>query len=614
MNKGLFSSYNHLNLPSHIELFGPGGIGAIDYSYDALGTKLRKTVKEGTVAEQVTDYVGGLVYQAGRLQFVPTSEGRILPPALSGTGGWAYEYHLKDHLGNLRVPFRLGETTVQQATMEASPEIKAREECQFAYLTDAIRDPNGCIGGGVKLSSQHPLGPMRLIKVSKGDVVTAKVKGWYDTPAKNNGGRSLGLLFQAFPKDNLSSDQPGQRNPPRLSVGLTLNAPGKAVPTDAPKAYLQLQAYNEEGEAAGQQTRFVASQDCMGELLIEGYQVTEDGYLRIYLANESDAPAYFDQLEISHQQAMIVQEQHYLAFGLEMKGIEYEGNPELHHRWKYNGKEFQTDLGLNWNNYGARMYDPQIGRWHVVDPLAELGTRWSPYVYGFNNPLHFVDPDGRWPFPPGWKQAARQGIEYLSGKAGDNKLAQFGVGLLEGGVNMLPDAYTDSKDMGQQLIQRMQGAAEGVSEGDALKVYTNVDGVAATAVGLAQEGKAVLDGDTRAVGRLTVAVGAAVAGGLTEGLKGRKAGGAFTEPKLPSKTIASQDGADVVHYTKSGDHGPPHVHVIGGGPDTRVGQARKALDGSPKPTGAQQKVLDDNKSAIRKAVDQIGRYFNYNRQ
>jgi RHS repeat-associated protein len=94
----------------------------------------------------------------------------------------------------------------------------------------------------------------------------------------------------------------------------------------------------------------------------------------------------------------IVEENNYYPFGLIQKG--YNGGFNIGsgsaagQKYKYNGKELQDELGLNFYDYGARNYDPALGRWMNVDPLAEISRRFSPYTYANNNPIYFIDPDG----------------------------------------------------------------------------------------------------------------------------------------------------------------------------------------------------------------------------
>jgi RHS repeat-associated protein len=70
------------------------------------------------------------------------------------------------------------------------------------------------------------------------------------------------------------------------------------------------------------------------------------------------------------------------------------------YKYKYNGKELQGELGLNMYDYGARNYDPALGRWMNIDPLAEQMPSASPYNYCLGNPVNLIDPDGRAPKDP----------------------------------------------------------------------------------------------------------------------------------------------------------------------------------------------------------------------
>jgi len=97
--------------------------------------------------------------------------------------------------------------------------------------------------------------------------------------------------------------------------------------------------------------------------------------------------SFADLLPTPNQQPDILMESHYYAFGMRIEGLGSKSD----NKYLYNGKELTEDFGLNWYEYGWRMYDPQLGRWHAVDPADEYNT---PYVFVGNMPTIKIDPDG----------------------------------------------------------------------------------------------------------------------------------------------------------------------------------------------------------------------------
>ncbi|MDP9960051.1 RHS repeat domain-containing protein [Chryseobacterium lathyri] len=124
---------------------------------------------------------------------------------------------------------------------------------------------------------------------------------------------------------------------------------------------------------------------------------TSEGYFNFennkYIYNYTD---HLGNVRLSYfnngSSAEVLEENNYYPFGLKHEGYNaLAGNSA--YKYQYNGKELQQETGQY--DYGARFYMPDIGRWGVVDPLAEKSRRFSPYNYAYNNPIRFIDPDGR---------------------------------------------------------------------------------------------------------------------------------------------------------------------------------------------------------------------------
>ena len=126
----------------------------------------------------------------------------------------------------------------------------------------------------------------------------------------------------------------------------------------------------------------------------EGYVLNNSGVYE-YIYQYKD---HLGNIRLSYNKNLnIIEENNYYPFGIKQKShLETFSNlgSATAQKYKYNGKELQDELGLKLYDYGMRNYDPALGRWMNIDPLAESSRRFSPYNYALNNPVFFIDPDG----------------------------------------------------------------------------------------------------------------------------------------------------------------------------------------------------------------------------
>ncbi|MEO1253298.1 MAG: DUF6443 domain-containing protein [Bacteroidota bacterium] len=445
-NKGITNiNYNHLNLPTRVTFDIQN---YIEYVYDANGTKLQQKVFEDGSLEKTTDYVGDFIYEKGFLKLIQHEEGRIAidyawnihPTYIDRMD---YQYHLKDHLGNVRVTFgTTPEEYVSIADMEplfpgkpsggfnnGIPEYALPGEAhEGEYVSRNYNTENN----GVDLNI--------MLSIDKGDKINASAYAWYNdnsssfTHALGSVANYLfnyttgGVISEGVSYNQSSFDQ-------AFTDGSGLG--GKSNSSTAPMAYINYIFFDSDMQyvTSGFKAITTASKNNSSRVELDAFIADQDGYILLYLSNEtmgSMMNVSWDYFKVNQIKTNVVSTQDYYPFGLQFN--EYKRTASIKNFMNtFQDQEYEEETG--WVKFKWRNHQPDIGRFFNVDPLAEDYYYNSPYAFSENKVVAHIELEGLESYPVNSPYGTITVVRRDMEKSGATKqeLKEFDQGVNEAG-------------------------------------------------------------------------------------------------------------------------------------------------------------------------------------
>jgi RHS repeat-associated protein len=382
--------YNHLGKPVEI-VYGTGK--KVTYMYDARGVKLNMTTYQSATPQSSIDYVQGFVYEDNKLSFYAIPEGRVVMDGQIPET----QYAITDNQGNTRLIFTSRAPTVSETkvTFEATSN---SEVLNYPSSSGRIMlyntTPGGAYSQRLTGASGSQVGVAKSFAVFPGDKVKIEAYAKYLTPSGTTS-NLVGFATQLINAFGLSAPLPGETGTPSAALktwGTYAAGGNNPAPYTAPKAFVNILIYDKDYnflDVATNQVEAVSGHD----YLMSEYIAKEAGYVYMYISNENATvvDVHFDDVTFTYTPSNVIQYNEYYPFGLQASTSWTRTGSENNFLYNQSTERNET---TGFYDLHYRNYDPVLGRFLQVDPLATMYANMSSYHYAGNNPVMLNDPLG----------------------------------------------------------------------------------------------------------------------------------------------------------------------------------------------------------------------------